>query len=151
MQKIINFESAVDFEKAKWLKEKYPGVDEMNIVKMLRAEKIIPTLIEEKVVQSGTLWNFMCASEARASVMTIKDPKKLRALLKTADCGEFYSKINGELEFNVGYYSKHKEEKKIKLSREDVEAVLKRLEHFLDAEIPETVRMRLVFEKMWES
>ena len=93
----------------------------------------------------------MCASEARASVMTIKDPKKLRALLKTADCGEFYSKINGELEFNVGYYSKHKEEKKIKLSREDVEAVLKRLEHFLDAEIPETVRMRLVFEKMWES
>ena len=128
MQKIISFESAVDFEKVEWLKGKYPEVDEAIIVKMLRAEKIIPTLIEEHVVQTGTLWNFMCASEAKSNVMTIKDPKKLQALLRTVDCGEIYSKINGELEFNVGYYSKRRSEERVELTPEELEAVLRSLE-----------------------
>ena len=32
MQKIISFENVVDFEKVAWLKEKYPEVDEVNLI-----------------------------------------------------------------------------------------------------------------------
>ena len=45
---------------------------------------------------------------------------KVRALLKTADCGEIYSKINSELEFNVGYYSKQGEEDKVNEGDEEL-------------------------------